>query len=446
MHPTFTSLRNTTYHEQQEESNTRLQGRRLIFAWAFWGIIAFFEVTALVYSLTSAVIQLQVICTSSCTFQQLNANAIETLQHAGLSLADYIAFYVAVILISSVLCYTLAGVLLWHKRNDWIALLISLMLMSFGPGFISIGDRFDQWFGPELAPHVSSLFDQISLIILILVFFLFPNGRFVPRWTRWFIWLLIAINIFLIFFPRGTSAIGALIATVFFPAILVGLIGAQVYRYRSVSTPLQRQQTKWVVYSMVISITLVVALLTIFQPLPGTLLSFLDILANLFLTLIPISLATAMLRYRLWDIDIIINRTLVYGTLTVILALVYFGLIIGLESLLHLITGQIGQSPIVIVASTLAIATLFHPLRRRLQRVIDRRFYRRKYDAAKVVEAFSATLRQEVDLDQLREHLLAVVQETMQPAHVSLWLHPPKQDGTHWTPWRATPPVSSEER
>ncbi|HEY6411068.1 MAG TPA: hypothetical protein VIY29_26725, partial [Ktedonobacteraceae bacterium] len=120
-------------------------------------------------------------------------------------------------------------------------------------------------------------------------------------------------------------------------------------------------------------------------------------------------------------------------TLTVMLALVYFGLVIGLQSLVHLVTGTISEQPLVIVASTLAIFALFWPLRRRIQAIIDRRFYRRKYDAAKIVEAFSATLRNEVDLNQLREHLLNVVQETMQPAHSSLWLRKTDRDSKRHT-------------
>ena len=115
--------------------------------------------------------------------------------------------------------------------------------------------------------------------------------------------------------------------------------------------------------------------------------------------------------------------------LTLLLALVYVGLVIGLQSLVRLLTGQVSQSPVVIVASTLAIAALFQPLRHRILAIIDRRFYRRRYDAAKITTAFGATLRSEVDLDQLREQLLAVVQETMQPSHVSLWVRPPQPSG-----------------
>src|SRR6266699_4085421 len=158
--------------------------------------------------------------------------------------------------------------------------------------------------------------------------------------------------------------------------------------------------------------------------------------------LLPLCFGIAILRYRLWDIDVLINRKLVYGTLTVLLTGVYISLIIGLSALLR---GLINQgSGLAIVLSTLAIYVLFQPLRRRLQAIIDRRFYRSKYDAAKTMAAFSATLRQEVDLDQLRKQLLAVVQETMQPAHVFLWLRPPEREETRRAPWRVTAPVSSE--
>jgi hypothetical protein len=136
----------------------------------------------------------------------------------------------------------------------------------------------------------------------------------------------------------------------------------------------------------------------------------------------PISIGIAMVRYRLYDIDFVINRTLVYGALTVVLVAVYFGGIVVLQRIFVALTGQ--KSTLAVVASTLVIAALFNPLRRRIQSFIDRRFYRRKYDARKTLESFSAKLRDETDLDALSDDLVGVVRETMQPAHVSLWLRP----------------------
>jgi len=213
------------------------------------------------------------------------------------------------------------------------------------------------------------------------------------------------------------------------------LVIALFYRYRYASSPLQRQQTKWVIYGGSVAGIIEVGLtlpLYLFPSLRQAGSFYQLVIAPAYILvvfLVPLSIGLAILRYRLYDIDLLINRTLVYGTLTVSLALVYAGLIIGLQALMGAIIKQ--NNDVVIVVSTLTIVALFLPLRHRIQNIIDRRFYRRKYDAAKVMAAFSATLRNEVDLSQLSENLLAVVQETMQPTGVWLWLRKPEGRFSH---------------
>jgi len=197
----------------------------------------------------------------------------------------------------------------------------------------------------------------------------------------------------------------------------------------------QRQQTKWLVFAFSVN----VVLLVLFLAIGGLVPAFNQpdspyrlaraTMTIIFFLLIPLSIGLAILRYRLWDIDVIINRTLVYGTLTAMLALVYVGPVIVLQFLQNGLAGQAAENPLTVVASTLVIAALFNPLRRRIQAFIDRRFYRRKYDAARTLEAFSATMRDEVDLNQLSEQLVAVVQETMQPTFISLWLRKSEHEG-----------------
>jgi hypothetical protein len=217
-----------------------------------------------------------------------------------------------------------------------------------------------------------------------------------------------------------------LLYTALFLIFTVAMLVIQIYRYRRVSTPIQREQTKWVVFGAVVGLTgyligVLVVFLLLNQVLHVGLLTFMlgYTIVDIFLLCFPLFIAIAILRSRLWDIDILINRALVYGTLSVSLVLLYAGCVIGLQFLL---SGLTAGNDLAIVASTLAIAALFQPLRRRIQQGIDRRFYRRKYDAARIVAAYGATLRNEVDLSQLSEHLVAVVQETMQPSHISLWL------------------------
>jgi hypothetical protein len=208
------------------------------------------------------------------------------------------------------------------------------------------------------------------------------------------------------------------VLTALFGVGLVGGVASVVVRFRR-SRGVERQQMKWFVYAVALLLTI---------PLEGLLPDIVNnLLFGLTIIAIPTAVGIAVLRYRLYDIDLVINRTLVYGPLTATLVLFYVGGVVSLQYAFRAVTGQ--ESQIAIVASTLAIAALFNPLRRRVQAFVDRRFYRRKYDAVKTLAAFSAKLRDETDLDALNAELVGVVRETMQPEHVSLWLRSPAEAG-----------------
>jgi hypothetical protein len=274
---------------------------------------------------------------------------------------------------------------------------------------------------------------MLSSFCAITFCFTFPSGHFVPRWTR-YVSGLFALWVAAIFFsPAANPYNWSLVPLAVYATSLYTLLGfAQVYRYQRVSTLTQRQQTKWVVFGILATL---VANVVFNLDVPGLLwpgvkqpglqhglYNLVSVPLYFGVMLLPmLTISMAILRYRLWNIDIIIRRTLVYSVLTALLAMVYFGSVVLLQLVLRGLTGQ-EQSQLVTVFSTLAIAALFAPLRRRVQRIIDRRFYRRKYDAQKILSVFSTTVRDEVQLNELVTALLATVEEAMQPAHVSLWL------------------------
>ena len=218
------------------------------------------------------------------------------------------------------------------------------------------------------------------------------------------------------------------------PVYLAFAIIAVCWGYRASQSAVSRLKIRWLLYAALLSGVSSIALWSVPTALLGYPLISSQTLGLLVLPY-PIALAIAILRYQLWDIDTLINKTLVYGLLTALLAAIYAGLIIGLQNLASLITDKASNQPVALVISTFVIAVLFHPLRKRIQAVIDRRFYRRKYDAEKTLAAFSAILQNEVDLNQVREQFIAVVQETVQPAHISLWLRTPNAQ-THPEAWR----------
>jgi hypothetical protein len=239
-------------------------------------------------------------------------------------------------------------------------------------------------------------------------------------------------------YPWLANVVGAI--GLLLPLCMLGSVLSLLLRYLR-SGRVVREQIKWLAFA-----ASVVALGVLLEVVAGTFFASdaagsADLLGNLLedaITIsfagIPIAIGFAVLKYRLYEIDLIINRALVYGPLTVLLAVTYFGGVVGMQYVLRALTGQV--STLAVVASTIVIAALFNPLRIRIQDLVDRRFYRRKYDARKTLEAFSAKLRDETDLESLGEHLVGAVSEAMQPSHVSLWLRPESASKGAQAYWR----------
>ncbi len=388
----FVASQATRSSDRSGAPETRLRGRKLILARVVWGAAVILIVVSFLAKLLANSTFLQTICTgATCGLGQPTLDSAHALQKLGLSVATYA---------TSTLALTLA--------------LLTNVVAVLGSG------------------------------VYVLVLALFPDGRFVPRWTRWLLLCWALSGMVVPFFPE--AFFGWPLYNLLWRAELVLLLIAQVSRSRTASSPLQRQQGKWLLYGGSVAVLIIVGITvpTLLFPSLGQAGSFYQLVITPAYVVIsftlPLCIGLAILRYRLWEIDVLIRRTLVYSTLTVIVALLYVGLVFVFGSLVRAFLGQ-QQNPLVIVTSTLVIAALFQPLRHGVQRVIDRRFYRRRYDAAKTLEAFSTTLRNEVDLEQLREKLVAVVTETMQPSHVSLWLPPANPASKQPTAWSSPPPA-----
>ena len=413
-----------------QQPKGQLHYRRLAAMRAAWAVIAFLATALSVAGLPALYGEFQ---TLSVYEPGVRAAVRTNLAEIGLSADLYAAYLLMLGFVLAVVCFTVAVVIFWRRSEEPMALFVALLLVLLGATFSgSIGALGN--LHPILG-FLHSVLNACSLATVLLFFYLFPDGRFVPRWTRWLAALIAVYVTPIMLFPDSLLSPEnwpALPYTLLLGSWLLFGVFAQAYRYWRVSGRTQRQQTKWVVFGFSAALTgylMVISLQVVFPFLqPGTFADFLGAaVATFFMLLIPLSLGFAVLRYKLYDIDVVINRTLVYGSLTAILALVYLGGVVGLHAVLRVLTGQ--ESTLAVVASTLVIAALFNPLRRRIQAFIDRRFYRRKYDARKTLEAFSSKLRDETDLQNLNEELVGVVRETMQPAQTGLWLREPQARG-----------------
>lgn len=343
----------------------------------------------------------------------------QVLAHAHIPLATYDIFVNIFGIVFALVFWGMGALLFWRKFEQPVGMLAAFAFLLIGANSFE-GDASNV---PGIVLLVVLLLQLCQSLSLGLFLVAFPDGRFVPRWS-WLIGCTLFVQALFFILPPPINIFSWQFRWIVIELVLAygSPIVMQVYRYIRIFTPMQRQQTKWVIFGLVI------ALLCLFMgffagglfPAFSILQLLSDSLSSLGFLLIPVSVSVAILRSRLWDIDVIINRTLVYGLLTLILVLIYSGLVLGVPFLL---VGIVGRSEgVVTVCSTLVVAGLFQPLRRGIQNGIDRRFYRRKYNAANTLLAFSSTLQQEVDLERLSERLVMVVQETVQPIYISLWL------------------------
>jgi len=481
-----------------------MQGRSLFLVRVAWVVVAGTALAIVVFSVPSSYEYYSSVCTAAsrvCSERavgQVTPEGVQALRDVGLSVRSYAISNIVFDKVFQLVWFAVGALIFWRRSDDGVALLTSLFLVTFGTVAVdptaadSLVSSHAAWWLPV------RVLEMLGTVFVALFFLLFPSGRFVPWWTRWLAIANFANLLPDILFPDlySLSPFLEVGSQWVFMGFVVSLVWSQVYRYRMISTPEQRLQTRWVVFGTTLAIAgtfpfrvpvdfhlvdgdtpFVLLLLEAGFTLSFLLVPFsigmamvrsrlfdVDVLINrtlvyaiLSATLavvyfggiilvgallipwsvpvsilimsvamlgLPIFTSIGILRYRLYDIDLLINRTLVYGSLTLLLALVYFGGVTATQALFQTLTDQRQLPQLAVVISTLVIAALFNPLRFRIQSFIDRRFYRRKYDAARTLEGFSAKLRDKTDLDGLNADLVTVVRETMQPEHVSLWLRP----------------------
>lgn len=401
-------------------ASTRLTGGWLWIARLAWLIILLLAAGKLAIGLPRFYTEKARVCTASVEIckntESLDMQQAAALETAGVTLIRYARAVVFSTIFHSIVWGGVGLLIFILRSDDWMALIASAMMIVFTTGQYT--DPIARAY-PGLAIPSQFIFD-LQNILLFLFISLFPSGRFVPRWIRWY-WLVMC-TISLVPTVLLTNLPDSILVLFWLSFLTFGPY-SQIYRYFKSSTLIERQQTKWVVFgfTMMAGLILIQFAVSLFFPNQGSLRTavlqdFYFDLASIFL---PISIGISILRYRLWDIDVIIRRTLIYGAFTVTLALIFFLGVTLLQSLFVAISNQ--KSAISIVISTLAIYVLFSPLRIQIQNIIDRRFFRRKYDAQKILERFANSVRNEVELEQLTDHLLAVVHETMQPKDAALW-------------------------
>jgi hypothetical protein len=418
----------------QSESQTQLYGTRLWLARAAWGVLALISIA---YYIVWAIYSVQLpipTCSPTggdCNPYYLTVQDLAVLDEGTLPFT-WLARATSALNGLVSLVFILVGLfIVLRKSNDWMALWLSGVILALGaagtsPDTTSVFPPDSPFYAVVTAIAFFGYFSPFATL------FFFPDGRFVPRWCRWVCAALIIPVVVFYFADLFDPQLVDTVIFIFLPWLpiiaLIG-IGSLVYRYRRVANPQQRQQIKWVAFGLCVGAVNVIVWILYEMLLPATqphptrtvIVALTFPFLALLLPVLPISVAIAVIRYRLWDVDVLIRRTVTYALVTALLALVFFGSIVLLQQLFATLTGA-RQNEIVTVISTLAIAALFVPLRNRVQTEIDKRFNRKKYDAQQVLNDFATTVRDETNLENLTGRLMQVVDETMQPRTVSVWL------------------------
>jgi len=426
LHPRSTQATTTSHAPTLNTADTRRRGSWFVLARGAWITLLVLTLAIFFGSLPTYLTQLQTPCTVTtwieCVYQQLTAGQVETLKEFGFSLGDYAAFTVALTLAAMLVCLAVSTLIIWHRSDDRMALLVALSLVTLGP--IDRTSAASLLPGPWQVPNECLVFLNG---LQLLVFFLFPSGQFVPRWTRWICVAFFVWEVPFFLFPKAKAVL--FIGNLGWLVILGQLVTialVQLYRYRRVSSPLQRQQTKWVVFGLAVPVTVLVI---------GTVLTFLPAFASrgslyplaynemgILIVLCPaLAFGFAILRSHLWDIDLIIGRTLVYGTLTVSVIGLYVLVVVGLGTLI-----QSQGNLLLSLLATGLIAVLFQPLRLRLQRAVNRLLFGERDEPYTVIsrlgQRLEATLAPEAVLPTIVETVTGALK--LPYAAISL-----KQDG-----------------
>jgi hypothetical protein len=347
----------------------------------------------------------------------------------GMDLRAFAIYTIVTNLVNSLVYFGIAALILWKAQGEWFRWFTAFILV-----FIPGGGLFTF----TLASQIGFLFVSTGSILwplFLLYLYLFPNGKAVPSWTRWPMGFIVGIHLLFqvaYLMPNASilpPAFWSALETLGIPIIFSGfflILFSQVYRYMRVSDQIERAQTRWVIVGLAIIVLSLLALPLVtgrFDVMNDG--GYLGDISSLLMLLIPITIGISVLRFHLFDIDVIIRRTLQYSLITGILVLTYFGSVLLLQNLFTLAGGS--RSPAIVVLSTLIIAALFTPIRLRVQKLIDRRFYRSNYDAARALNEFTQIVRDEVEFAQLESALLDVVRETFQPENAFLWIQGSKE-------------------